>query len=122
MSAVPGCIVKTYSSSFLVALTGRATAGIGRSRWNGSNGTRELRAQVRARLAARSRRALVEVEGADQGEGAGAVVQRRPPGHSVTFPVHQPRPLPFNVIVRVAVVVPIGPASLSVSVTGNDCL
>ena len=38
MSAVPGCMVRTYSSSCLVAFTGRATAGIGRSRWNGSNG------------------------------------------------------------------------------------
>ena len=38
MSAVPGFIVITYCSSSFVATTGVATGGIGRSRWNGSNG------------------------------------------------------------------------------------
>jgi hypothetical protein len=38
MSAFPGCIVITYSSSCLDAATGRATGIRGTSRWKGSNG------------------------------------------------------------------------------------
>jgi hypothetical protein len=41
MSAVPGFIVITYCSSCLVAEFGVSTGGIGRSRWNGSNGVED---------------------------------------------------------------------------------
>src|SRR5689334_24193701 len=41
MSAVPGFIVIAYCSRSFVAEVGVATGGIGRSRWNGSNGVED---------------------------------------------------------------------------------
>ena len=77
-------------------------------------------------IASRSIMDLAAVTNQIEREPADAVVERGAARDAVVFPIHQTRPflafVPFNVTVRVAVVVPIGPASRSVSVTVNDCL
>ena len=117
---MPGFIVRTYCCELSACATGRASGGIGRSRWKGSNGP-DADARVNADVFLPLERAtLVEVERADEGDAAEPARERSAARDAVTFPVHHVRPLPLRLIVRVAVVWPIGPASCSVAVAGTD--
>ena len=77
-------------------------------------------ARERGRLLAVLARHRVEVKRAHEGDAPEATRECSAAGDPVTFPIHHARPLPLRLIVRVAVVVPIGPASSSVAVALTD--
>ena len=100
MSAVPGRIVSTYCSSVRLRATGRATAGIGTSRWNGWNGADcEARAYALVRAPV-GRARLSKSNEHTRNTPPNAARERGPAGDEVALPIHHSPSLPASVSVR----------------------